>query len=189
MYWKFFMISLFISKFNETSLVAACHDIDQWQCPLGGDTVSLPIFGTVLQVWSVKYLHVLMFDLRLKTDILCHCKCSNYMKNLPLIEYFWVILIFHSILEAYKLQISIRFTEKRYCFKVFVVHRDLIILKQLDKNGSWILVKLWCEIKAHSAQFSSLWFTILGYICRIKSYMYALGLSWIYLWEFLSFAF
>lgn len=74
------MISLFICKFNETSLVAACHDIDQWQCPLGGDTVSLPIFGTVLQVCSVKYVHVLMFDLRLKTDILCHCKCSSYMK-------------------------------------------------------------------------------------------------------------
>lgn len=74
------MISLFICKFNETSLVAACHDIDQWQCPLGGDTVSLPIFGTVLQVCSVKYVHVLMFDLRLKIDILCHCKCSSYMK-------------------------------------------------------------------------------------------------------------
>lgn len=35
---------------GEPSLEAACHDIDQWQCPLGGDTVSLPIFGTVLQV-------------------------------------------------------------------------------------------------------------------------------------------
>ncbi|XP_078341038.1 protein DENND6A-like isoform X3 [Crassostrea virginica] len=35
---------------GEPSLEAACHDIDQWPCPLGGDTVSLPIFGTVLQV-------------------------------------------------------------------------------------------------------------------------------------------
>lgn len=75
------MISLVISKFSETSLVAACHDIDQWQCPLGGDTVSLPIFGTVLQVCSVKYLNVLMFDLRLKSDILCNWKCSCYMKT------------------------------------------------------------------------------------------------------------
>ncbi|XP_048743475.1 protein DENND6A-like isoform X3 [Ostrea edulis] len=34
---------------GEPSLEAACHDIDQWPCPLGGDTVSLPIFGTVIQ--------------------------------------------------------------------------------------------------------------------------------------------
>ncbi|XP_062610729.1 protein DENND6A-like, partial [Saccostrea cucullata] len=35
---------------GEPSLEAACHDVDQWPCPLGGDTVSLPIFGNVLQV-------------------------------------------------------------------------------------------------------------------------------------------
>ncbi|KAJ8301413.1 hypothetical protein KUTeg_020400 [Tegillarca granosa] len=35
---------------GEPSLEAACHDIDQWPPPIPGDTVNLPIFGTVLQV-------------------------------------------------------------------------------------------------------------------------------------------
>ena len=35
---------------GEPSLEAACHDIDQWPSPSAGETVNLPIFGTVLQV-------------------------------------------------------------------------------------------------------------------------------------------
>ncbi|KAL5014632.1 hypothetical protein ScPMuIL_008902 [Solemya velum] len=35
---------------GEPSLEAACHDIDQWPAPLPGETLTLPIFGTVLQV-------------------------------------------------------------------------------------------------------------------------------------------
>ncbi|KAK3103615.1 hypothetical protein FSP39_020536 [Pinctada imbricata] len=35
---------------GEPSLEAACHDIDQWPSPVAGETVNLPIFGTVLQV-------------------------------------------------------------------------------------------------------------------------------------------
>ncbi|XP_012944866.1 protein DENND6B isoform X3 [Aplysia californica] len=35
---------------GEPSLEAACHDIDQWPIPVPGDTLNLPIMGTVLQV-------------------------------------------------------------------------------------------------------------------------------------------
>ncbi|CAL1527157.1 unnamed protein product [Lymnaea stagnalis] len=35
---------------GEPSLEAACHDIDQWPLPVPGDTLNLPIMGTVLQV-------------------------------------------------------------------------------------------------------------------------------------------
>lgn len=35
---------------GEPSLEAACHDIDQWGPPVPGETMNLPIFGTVLQV-------------------------------------------------------------------------------------------------------------------------------------------
>ncbi|RUS83833.1 hypothetical protein EGW08_008414 [Elysia chlorotica] len=35
---------------GEPSLEAACHDIDQWPSPVPGDTLNLPIMGTVLQV-------------------------------------------------------------------------------------------------------------------------------------------
>ncbi|ELU00735.1 hypothetical protein CAPTEDRAFT_175751 [Capitella teleta] len=35
---------------GETSLEAACHDIDQWPPPIPGNTVNLPIMGTVVQV-------------------------------------------------------------------------------------------------------------------------------------------
>ncbi|XP_071081895.1 protein DENND6B-like isoform X1 [Haliotis cracherodii] len=35
---------------GEPSLEAACHDIDQWPMPLPGDTLNLPIMGTVIQV-------------------------------------------------------------------------------------------------------------------------------------------
>ncbi|XP_041347796.1 protein DENND6A-like [Gigantopelta aegis] len=34
---------------GEPSLEAACHDIDQWPPPIPGDTLNLPIMGTVLQ--------------------------------------------------------------------------------------------------------------------------------------------
>ncbi|XP_025107449.1 protein DENND6A-like isoform X2 [Pomacea canaliculata] len=35
---------------GEPSLEAACHDIDQWPDPIPGDTLNLPIMGTVIQV-------------------------------------------------------------------------------------------------------------------------------------------
>ncbi|XP_064632620.1 protein DENND6B-like isoform X2 [Lineus longissimus] len=35
---------------GEPSLEAACHDIDQWPFPLPGDTLNLPIMGSVIQV-------------------------------------------------------------------------------------------------------------------------------------------
>ncbi|KAK7499904.1 hypothetical protein BaRGS_00008752 [Batillaria attramentaria] len=35
---------------GEPSLEAACHDIDQWPSPVPGDTLNLPIMGTVIQV-------------------------------------------------------------------------------------------------------------------------------------------
>ncbi|OWF45695.1 protein DENND6A-like isoform X2 [Mizuhopecten yessoensis] len=34
---------------GEPSLEAACHDMDQWPDPVPGETVNLPIFGSVLQ--------------------------------------------------------------------------------------------------------------------------------------------
>ncbi|GFO44537.1 sarcolemmal membrane-associated protein [Plakobranchus ocellatus] len=34
---------------GEPSLEAACHDIDQWPSPVPGETLNLPIMGTVLQ--------------------------------------------------------------------------------------------------------------------------------------------
>lgn len=33
-----------------SSIVSACHDIDQWPSPIPGDTLNLPIMGTVIQV-------------------------------------------------------------------------------------------------------------------------------------------
>lgn len=35
---------------GEPSIEAACHDIDQWPNPIPGETVNLPLLGTVLQV-------------------------------------------------------------------------------------------------------------------------------------------
>ncbi|KAL3851741.1 hypothetical protein ACJMK2_015454 [Sinanodonta woodiana] len=35
---------------GEPSLEAACHDIDQWPPPIPGESLSLPIFGEVIQV-------------------------------------------------------------------------------------------------------------------------------------------
>ncbi|KAI8782166.1 protein DENND6A-like isoform X1 [Biomphalaria glabrata] len=35
---------------GEPSLEAACHDIDQWPLPVPGDTLNLPIMGSVIQV-------------------------------------------------------------------------------------------------------------------------------------------
>ncbi|XP_050414225.1 protein DENND6B isoform X2 [Patella vulgata] len=35
---------------GEPSLEAACHDIDQWPTPIPGDTLNLPMMGSVLQV-------------------------------------------------------------------------------------------------------------------------------------------
>lgn len=35
---------------GEPSIEAACHDIDQWPNPTPGETVNLPLLGTVLQV-------------------------------------------------------------------------------------------------------------------------------------------
>ncbi|XP_014782482.2 protein DENND6A isoform X4 [Octopus bimaculoides] len=34
---------------GEPSVEAACHDIDQWPSPTPGETLNLPIFGTILQ--------------------------------------------------------------------------------------------------------------------------------------------
>ncbi|KAK7874564.1 hypothetical protein R5R35_013134 [Gryllus longicercus] len=34
---------------GEPSIEAACHDIDQWPCPVPGETVNLPLLGNVLQ--------------------------------------------------------------------------------------------------------------------------------------------
>jgi len=38
------------SSYNVDLYLSACHDIDQWPSPSAGETVNLPIFGTVLQV-------------------------------------------------------------------------------------------------------------------------------------------
>ncbi|XP_055999780.1 protein DENND6A-like isoform X4 [Ostrea edulis] len=54
---------------GEPSLEAACHDIDQWPCPLGGDTVSLPIFGTVIQVRIPSRTDKLLDRVPIKTSI------------------------------------------------------------------------------------------------------------------------
>lgn len=35
---------------GEPSIEAACHDIDQWPNPIPGETVNLPLLGTILQV-------------------------------------------------------------------------------------------------------------------------------------------
>ena len=43
---KILMISLSV-------IIAACHDIDQWTCPVPGDTLNLPIMGSVIQVYII----------------------------------------------------------------------------------------------------------------------------------------
>lgn len=37
---------------GEPSIEAACHDVDQWPLPQPGETLHLPLLGTVLQVCS-----------------------------------------------------------------------------------------------------------------------------------------
>ncbi|XP_054280264.1 protein DENND6A isoform X2 [Macrosteles quadrilineatus] len=47
------LVSLIAPEFFDNgceSVEAACHDIDQWPAPTPGDTLNLPILGTVLQV-------------------------------------------------------------------------------------------------------------------------------------------
>ncbi|XP_046682839.1 protein DENND6B isoform X2 [Homalodisca vitripennis] len=47
------VVSLVAPEFFDhglNSVEAACHDIDQWAPPIPGDTLNLPIIGTVLQV-------------------------------------------------------------------------------------------------------------------------------------------
>ena len=38
------------SMINIINLVSACHDMDQWPNPVPGETVNLPIMGSVIQV-------------------------------------------------------------------------------------------------------------------------------------------
>ena len=45
-------LPIYASEIMRKSLnfISACHDIDQWCPPIPGETLNLPIFGTVLQV-------------------------------------------------------------------------------------------------------------------------------------------
>jgi len=38
------------------SIEAAFHDIDRWPSPVPGETINLPLLGTIIQVSSVKNL-------------------------------------------------------------------------------------------------------------------------------------
>ncbi|XP_052780555.1 protein DENND6A-like isoform X2 [Mya arenaria] len=70
---------------GEPSLEAACHDIDQWAPPVSGDTMNLPIFGTVLQ--PVLPAHSVLPSL-FEVDIY-----SAFLSILPHIQMLWELVL------------------------------------------------------------------------------------------------
>lgn len=61
---------------GEPSLESACHDVDQWPFPVPGRMVTLPIFGTAIQVsefyqkWTAINKFVICY-----IYVFCHCFC------------------------------------------------------------------------------------------------------------------
>ena len=52
---------MIVNKINSTLFYPiACHDIDQWPDPCPGETLNLPIMGTVVQVNTLLLLLLLL---------------------------------------------------------------------------------------------------------------------------------
>ncbi|KAK3609536.1 hypothetical protein CHS0354_007340 [Potamilus streckersoni] len=70
---------------GEPSLEAACHDIDQWPPPIPGETLSLPIFGEVIQA-TVPAQHIVpsLFEV----DIF-----SAFQTVLPHVQMLWELVL------------------------------------------------------------------------------------------------
>ncbi|XP_052281111.1 protein DENND6A-like isoform X2 [Dreissena polymorpha] len=82
------LVSIIAPEFfenGEPSLEAACHDIDQWNAPIPGETMNLPIFGTVLQpVVPAQSVLPSLFEV----DIY-----SPFQSILPHIQMLWELVI------------------------------------------------------------------------------------------------
>ncbi|XP_059167731.1 protein DENND6A-like isoform X2 [Physella acuta] len=70
---------------GEPSLEAACHDIDQWPMPVPGDTLNLPIMGTVLQ--HTIPAHTILPSLH-EVDIY-----SSVLSILPHVQLLWELVL------------------------------------------------------------------------------------------------
>ncbi|XP_012944865.1 protein DENND6B isoform X2 [Aplysia californica] len=70
---------------GEPSLEAACHDIDQWPIPVPGDTLNLPIMGTVLQ--HTVPAHTILPSLH-EVDIY-----SAFLTILPHVQLLWELVL------------------------------------------------------------------------------------------------
>ncbi|KAL3851740.1 hypothetical protein ACJMK2_015454 [Sinanodonta woodiana] len=70
---------------GEPSLEAACHDIDQWPPPIPGESLSLPIFGEVIQA-TVPAQHIVpsLFEV----DIF-----SAFQTVLPHVQMLWELVL------------------------------------------------------------------------------------------------
>ena len=51
--------------------LVACHDIDQWPDPCPGETLNLPIMGTVVQVCISLYIYIYIYIYILLFTISC----------------------------------------------------------------------------------------------------------------------
>ncbi|KAK7102863.1 hypothetical protein V1264_021024 [Littorina saxatilis] len=70
---------------GEPSLEAACHDIDQWPTPVPGDTLNLPIMGTVIQ--HTIPAHTILPSLH-EVDIY-----SAFQSILPHVQLLWELVL------------------------------------------------------------------------------------------------
>ncbi|KAH9508011.1 Protein dennd6a [Bulinus truncatus] len=70
---------------GEPSLEAACHDIDQWPMPVPGDTLNLPLMGTVLQHAIPAY--TILPSLH-EVDIY-----SSFLSILPHVQLLWELVL------------------------------------------------------------------------------------------------
>ncbi|BFZ08313.1 hypothetical protein BsWGS_11351 [Bradybaena similaris] len=70
---------------GEPSLEAACHDIDQWPVPIPGETLNLPIMGTVLQ--HTIPAHSILPSLH-EVDIY-----SAFLSILPHVQLLWELVL------------------------------------------------------------------------------------------------
>ena len=63
-------------------LPVACHDIDQWPCPVPGDTLNLPIMGTVIQVSVCVYMSLCVihhgYSNLSQRVCVCQTACSTF---------------------------------------------------------------------------------------------------------------
>ncbi|CAH1784707.1 unnamed protein product, partial [Owenia fusiformis] len=91
---------------GEPSLEAACHDIDQWPPPVPGQTLNLPIMGTVIQVRVPCRTDKIATSAPIKTSQVPHIPANNLLPSihevdlystfqpvLPHIQMLWELVI------------------------------------------------------------------------------------------------